>query len=52
MKFLELLHKPEHVWTLEEINRYLTGPTGDNYGLDHIDPAKIHCYTTLWMSIP
>ena len=40
MTFLELLHKPEHVWDLEEINRYLTDPTGHNTGLDHIDTVN------------
>ena len=37
MTFLQLLHKPEYVWALEEINRLKTGPTGRYTSLDHID---------------
>ncbi len=40
MTFLELLHKPEYVWALEEINRYQTGPTGHNNGLDQVDSVN------------
>ena len=48
MTFLQLLHKPEHVWVSEEIKRLQTnasdkssaGPTGHDFGLDHIDTVN------------
>lgn len=40
MTFLQLLHKPEYVWKLEEINRSQTGPAGHDDGLDHIDTVN------------
>ncbi len=40
MTFLQLLHKPEYVWALEEIERSQTTPAGHNYGLDHIDTVN------------
>ena len=40
MTFLQLLHMPEYVWDLEEIKRSQTGPTGHDFGLDHIDTVN------------
>lgn len=40
MTFLQLLHKPEYVWALEEIEREQTGPAGRLTSLDHIDTVN------------
>ena len=40
MKFLQLLHKPECVWALQEINRSQTLPTGLTNSLGHIDTVN------------
>ena len=40
MTFLQLLHKPEYVWALEEIKRYKAAPKGHTNSLDHIDTVN------------
>ena len=40
MTFLQLLHRPEYVWAIEEIKRLQAAPTGHIFGLDQIDTVN------------